>query len=180
MSVLPVVLISFKAILTASGQAELEWKTSEETNNAGFEIQKSTDAKTFAPIGRVDGAAESSNTKVYQFVDTDLQTTSYYRLKQMDFDGKFTLSRIVRVIPEKENANYLLAYPNPATDGVLKVRIPTKATSMLLSDKSGRIILKQTNPLNEQTIKLPYAGSFLLKVETEGGSKTLIVNNIRY
>jgi hypothetical protein len=179
LSVLPVTLISFTAKLTAVGDAELEWKTAQETDNAGFEIQKSVDAKTFISVGWIDGVANSSSTNIYRFVDIDLETTSYYRLKQIDFDGKFTMSRIVQVIPEKESTNYFLAYPNPVTDGVVKVRVPDKATSLTITDQSGRLILKQQNPTGEQTIPLSYGGSFLFRIETAGGSRTLKVSNLR-
>lgn len=179
MSVLPVVLISFKGFLTASGNAQLDWRTSQETNNAGFEIQKSTDARTFTPIGWVDGNTTTNEENSYRFTDTDLQTTSYYRLKQMDIDGKFVLSRIVTVIPEKENAEYLLAYPNPTTNGHLNLRIPEKAISLVLTDNAGKIVVQQKAPTSGQTLLFPYAGTFLLKVETANQSKTLKITNIR-
>ena len=179
LSVLPVVLVSFTGKLNAEGNAELTWQTAEETNNAGFEIQKSTDAKVFTRIGWIDGATNSKNENSYRYIDNDLQTTSYYRLKQMDLDGKSTLSRKITIIPEKEDVAYALAYPNPTADGRLTLRLPEKAVSLLITDQAGRVVLSQKSPVTNQSVQLPSAGTFIMKVETAIDSKALNIVNIK-
>lgn len=173
MSVLPVRLISFKGHLRSNGNAELEWKTAEESSNKGFEIQKSIDGKHFEQIGWVDGAGDYQGEKSYHFTDNNLQTTSYYRLKQVDYDGEFTISRIVSVIPENESLDRFSAFPNPSHDGVINLTLPDHAISLTLSDKRGSVIQKQENPAASQKLKLPEAGFYLLRIQTAVGERTL-------
>lgn len=98
---------------------ELAWTTESEINNLGFEIQKSDDygvknAPFFAKIGFVHGSDNQQIQNNYQFYDTDVKagTTYYYRLKQMDKDGKITYSKIVSA-SFGSNEDILLS-PNPA------------------------------------------------------------------
>ncbi|MEM9324815.1 MAG: hypothetical protein AAGA85_04130, partial [Bacteroidota bacterium] len=85
-AVLPVEWVYFNAI--EEGQsAALSWQTASELNNDRFEIQKSLDGQTFATIAEVMGQGTTSETVNYSFVDFDFRQDSYYRLKQVDFDG---------------------------------------------------------------------------------------------
>jgi hypothetical protein len=95
--VLPIELLSFTA--TPSGKfVKTNWSTASETNNNYFTVERSLDAQTFEEVGRVKGAGNSSVTLDYAFTDEKPNTgISYYRLKQTDFDGKFTYSPIVPV-----------------------------------------------------------------------------------
>ncbi|MEO6287822.1 MAG: T9SS type A sorting domain-containing protein [Dyadobacter sp.] len=172
-SALPVKLISFKGYLTKTGDAELNWKTAQEVNNAGFEIQKSTDGKQYDAIGWVDGGGNHEGEKTYRFVDQSLTTTSYYRLKQLDLDGKFTLSRIVAVIPEAESLERLSSYPNPSSNGTVHVQVPRNTALLTVTDKQGRTLIEQENPPFQQAIQLPNTGVYILRVQTKAGAGTL-------
>lgn len=94
---LPVTLIEFKA--KASGSAsDLRWKTVGETNNAGFFIERSSNASKWEDIGFVDGSATTFQQQSYSFADKNpMGGSNYYRLRQIDFDGKFEHSRIEQV-----------------------------------------------------------------------------------
>ena len=173
-SALPVRLISFKGHLTSAGNAELEWKTAQEVNNKGFEIQKSVDGKFFEAIGWVDGGNQEAE-KTYQFTDSELTTTSYYRLKQVDFNETFTLSRIVSVVPENENLDRFIAFPNPAPDGKLEVQLPDRISSLELIEANGRPIFSQKDPVTKQEIVLPKTGLYLLRIKGIVGEKTIRV-----
>ncbi len=86
----PVTLLSFTA-KAEKNTAKLEWKTSSETNNRAFLISHSVDGKTFTEIGKVASASTSSTLKDYVFYDNNpVQGINYYRLQQVDFDGKIT------------------------------------------------------------------------------------------
>ncbi|WAC13751.1 T9SS type A sorting domain-containing protein [Dyadobacter pollutisoli] len=172
LSALPVRLISFKGQLTSSGNAELEWKTTQEVNNKGFEIQKSVDGKVFDAIGWVDGGNQESE-KIYRFTDAKLITTSYYRLKQIDFDEKFTLSRIVSVVPENESLDRFVAFPNPSPDGKVEVKLPERISTMELVDITGKVIIAKQNPATKQIITLPKTGLFFLRIQGIVGEKTI-------
>lgn len=92
---LPVTLTDLKAVAKKS-DIELTWKTQSEQNNKGFEIQRSTDAANWSAIGFVNGAGESNVTLDYKYTDKNLAAgIYYYRLRQVDFDNKFTYSPVV-------------------------------------------------------------------------------------
>jgi len=113
-NVLPVELISFT--LQKRGQTnDLMWVTATEVNNYGFEIEKSSDKTEWLNIGFVKGHGNSNSPKEYVFsdYDTPLYNKVYYRLKQIDTDGKYQYSKII----ESENLPAIFSlsqnFPNP-------------------------------------------------------------------
>ena len=111
---LPVELTLFDGKYS-DGSVLLEWTTSSETNNYGFEIQKRYDNTSFERIGFIQGSGTSSKGNNYSFTDNDLQSDNiYYRLKQMDFNGTFKYSDVV-MIKNAALSDYRLYenYPNP-------------------------------------------------------------------
>lgn len=94
---LPVTFLDFRA--TAGNKfITLEWATAQEQNSSHFVILKSTDGVDFRPIGRKDAAVNSVIRKDYAFVDASpAPGTNYYRLQQVDADGRFMYSKIVSV-----------------------------------------------------------------------------------
>ncbi len=114
--VVPVELMSFAARTDAKDGVMLEWATSSETNNYGFYIERSIDNENFNQIGFVRGSGNSSKEISYSYIDADVYEvgTYYYRLRQVDFDGKFEYSGIVSVnIKAPDKYTLLQAYPNP-------------------------------------------------------------------
>ncbi len=112
--VVPVELSSFNAY-SVQGQVNVEWSTSTETNNNGFEIQKSVDGQNFATVGFVKGHGTSTQSHSYSFVDKNvLNGTVSYRLKQLDFNGVSVYSDVVTVNVDAP-ASYQLSqnFPNP-------------------------------------------------------------------
>jgi len=94
---LPVTLTNFDGILQ-NGNALLTWSTATEINNKGFELQKSMDSQAFTDIGFVAGYGNSSLVHNYNFTDEKvLSGSNYYRLKQIDLDGRFTYSSIIKL-----------------------------------------------------------------------------------
>lgn len=172
LSVLPVRLISFEGQVNAAGLAELHWKTAEETNNLGFEIQKSLDGKAWELLGWVDGAVDSKTEKDYHYVHQEFTTTSYYRLRQVDADDSYSYSKIIRVIPEKENLDRFYVYPNPSRERKVKIQMPERTERLILFDPLGRKLDQLEAPGTNHTITLPNTGSFLLQIDTPVGSKT--------
>ncbi len=90
-AILPVELLSFSAT-EDKGITKLNWATASEINNDYFSIERSADGKDWNEIGIVKGAGNSSIEKNYTFTDVELPVTIgdlfYYRLKQIDYDGK--------------------------------------------------------------------------------------------
>ena len=108
----PVELTSFSAAFTADG-VTLQWETSTETNNQGFEVQRSSDNQNFSTVAFVRGHGTTAQMKYYSYIDkTDLTGAIYYRLKQLDFGGNYKYSNIVEVT---RAVSYDLSqnFPNP-------------------------------------------------------------------
>lgn len=113
---LPVSLLDFKAT-KLDNASQLTWKTAYEKNNLGFDIERSADGKTFTKIGYQKSIAQNGNSEGlldYLFTDNrPLSGINYYRLKQMDIDGKLTYTNVVNVVFGKVQGIKL--YPNPAS-----------------------------------------------------------------
>jgi len=110
----PVELTSFSANTTQSG-VELKWSTATETNNKGFEVQKSSDNKTFVTFGFVDGKGTTTSIQQYRFVDVSATPGKYfYRLCQVDFSGAYKYSDVVEAQGSTPSTFALSQnYPNP-------------------------------------------------------------------
>ena len=111
---LPVSLVSFNGKYS-SGTSTLEWQTSQEVNNKEFQLLRSTDGSKFSVVATIAGAGNSATVKNYQYQDRfSGQGYVYYRLRQVDVDGKMTNSNIVRLSMGNEIKS-LEVYPNPFT-----------------------------------------------------------------
>lgn len=115
--IIPVELMSFKGSLI-NDKANLQWITATEINAKEFIVEKSTNAKEFAPIGAV--AAKGGNAKTtYDFGDSKLnEDINYYRLKMMDNDGSFKYSNVVAIKLGSKNTKGLSVFPNPVSDNI--------------------------------------------------------------
>jgi|GEM_PF-3552031 len=110
----PVELTSFSFERTAN-HVMLIWYTASERNNYGFDIERSSDKLTFDRIGFIPGAGTSQQAQRYEFHDQALVPGQYYyRLKQIDLDGRFSYSKILDVLVPPVT-QFLLPqnYPNP-------------------------------------------------------------------
>lgn len=114
---LPVNLITFD-VSNKNDHVLLEWATVSEQNNKGFEIERSTDGMNWAQIGFIGSKSVSGNSDFkqdYIFPDnTALNGRNIYRLKQIDFDGKYAYSPIRTIWLKKSSS--ISIYPNPVTD----------------------------------------------------------------
>ena len=108
---LPVELTAFHATRTGSSNL-LTWQTASESQNKGFDIERSEDGSRFEKTGFVAGKGTTTQTQNYTFTDLrPNQGVSYYRLKQLDFDGQFEYSKIVSV--KQNGKNIVSVFPNP-------------------------------------------------------------------
>ena len=112
---LPIELIDFSAE-RANADVLLDWATASEINNDYFTLERSSDAINFEPIGTVVGAGNSNVQLNYNYIDPvgEANRIIYYRLKQTDFDGAFTYSRIRAVDLGAITPTDWVIYPNPA------------------------------------------------------------------
>jgi len=113
---MPIELTEFYA-QPESSTIVLNWITATEINNNRFEIERSKDGVVFEKIGNVSSKAQGGNSTSnlnYNFIDdTPLSGISYYRLKQIDHDGKFEYHSIISVDREESKNIKFVVFPNP-------------------------------------------------------------------
>lgn len=141
---LPVELTAFDAKPLPKQRAQLDWKTSTETGNSHFAIERSTDGQAFTQVGEVAGAGDSQEEQAYIFIDeSPAWGTNYYRLRQVDFDGTETLSE-VRQVSIEGATDFLTVYPNPTTD---ELRLNGFSGGQIrIVDIQGRMVLERELP----------------------------------
>lgn len=123
-STLPIQLISFNASMNKDRQVDLDWETASEINNSFFTIQRSKNLTDIEEIENIPGAGNSSVKSTYHTVDRKpFFGDSYYRLKQTDFDGRFTLGewKHVKISDNiiQEDLTVQNVFPNPFYDEFL-------------------------------------------------------------
>jgi Secretion system C-terminal sorting domain len=151
---LGVTLTNFSAQLTNKNTMMLNWQTENEKDNSGFEIQRSADAKNWSNIGFVKGKGQSSVAFDYTFEDKGpLSILTYYRLKQVDFDGKATYSKVINVLAKKNN-NQFSVFPNPAKGKTTTLELNEDLVdgTLTVTNAIGSIVKKQT--INSKTLTL--------------------------
>ena len=173
-SVLPVSIFNFGGTIK-DYSAYLNWSTANESNNKGFYVERSKDGQNFTSLGFVNGAGYSSQITNYSYVDASLKdinvSTTYYRLKQVDNDGKSSYSDVLK-LDLKENAR-LTVYPNPAKNAAT-VEVNLDAASkviMQVISRDGKIVInadkgilstgKQLLPVNTQSLA---KGSYIVRL----------------
>ncbi len=186
-TLLPVEFTSF-ITRTHGNNVTLIWRTSSETNNSGFQVQRSENGRDFENIHWVDGQGTSFETTTYKHVDEDLRPgkTYYYRLNQIDFDGRSDLSPIVSVNIKGEVSEVGDFYPNPSEGAAVSINVSAfeagEWTSEVYDTKGvlikNRIYQLEEGPNNiEMNTENLSAGTYFVKFENgkERFYKTLIV-----
>jgi len=175
---LPVTLTAFRARYDeVNHQVNLTWTTAQESNSKEFVVEKSINGINFEPIGTVKAAGNSNRPINYAFTDAQpISGNNFYRLQQVDLDGRKEVSPIVKLTLEK---NFNISFgPNPATN-ILTVSIQNNHTPLViqLTDINGRL-LQQRNlqAASSQVIQLPVnnlsKGMYLLKISGTDGTRT--------
>lgn len=110
---LPVELVSFTGAYEHP-VVSLDWKTESELNNDYFTLERSASGLQFEELARIEGAGTTNDMQTYNYVDqSPFPNETYYRLKQTDFDGTTSYSKIIRVETGKAKKGLMTVYPNP-------------------------------------------------------------------
>jgi len=179
---LPIELLDFNAELVED-KTELTWITQSETNNDYFVIERSADGMNFEGITSTPGAGNSTSLLHYQAVDpSPLTGTSYYRLKQIDFNGEFSYSEVKTVINEEIEISLINLNPNPVNDlGKLKINSQKdRAIVLTVNDVIGKMVYQEIYNLHKgiNEINLDFSkqnnGVYFIEAVTENWNKSVI------
>lgn len=172
LTALPVVLGSYTAQLTAPSTVTVSWTTVSEVNNKYFILQHSSDGITFSAI---DSVSATNHQNGYSYSDVDSHPSAgnnYYRLVQVDIDGKTTYFDVLKVVVSNSPQSGLRISPNPVVSVVmLQLSHPeTGDLQVVLSDIQGRVLrswkFSKTGISWQQTLDLGAIpkGSYTLQV----------------
>lgn len=183
---LPIQLIGFRGEVTGKFNL-LKWSTAVELNNKGFEILRSSNGKAFEKVAFLGSKAEKgkSNSLIgYTWTDEAPLPVSFYKLRQIDLDGKSCFSNVVSLL-SKQSLDWTIAgiYPNPTRD-VLTMNIITnypQPIEIFVSDLAGRTVVSKSLELrpNECQLKIDVdmlaAGTYVLKVMGKLNKQTSVI-----
>ncbi|WP_205514214.1 T9SS-dependent choice-of-anchor J family protein [Longitalea arenae] len=152
---LPITLLDFTA-KPGGNTVLVSWTTATEQHNKYFVIERAADAKNFTAIGRVAGAGNSNSKLHYQFTDLNpLPGTSYYRLQQVDADGRFSRSPVAMVRMDTERKAALVLSPNPvSTYASININTTGKSYTMRVSSVDGRVMIAGAGSINQLNLQL--------------------------
>ncbi|CAN5463972.1 hypothetical protein BH09BAC3_BH09BAC3_15990 [soil metagenome] len=179
---LPISLKSFEA--HPSGNAVvLKWSTASELNNDYFTVERSKQGSEFTEVLKVKGAGTKPNSSEYSAIDEHpIKGTSYYRLRQTDYDGVSTLSKIVAVTTDPFAGTILILYPNPTEASNLNLKLSgfeeNEELMVTFIDGSGRthwssILHVDATGEFSKAIKPPNslaAGLYIVVVDSKNGT----------
>ncbi|MCU0374894.1 MAG: hypothetical protein MUF24_06260 [Chitinophagaceae bacterium] len=139
----PVTWLSFTATASSSG-AVLQWRTANEQQNRGFEVQRSGDGQNYTSIAFVPaaGTGNSNTPQSYQFTENKLVPgTHFYRLRQTDTDGSFAYSEVRTVVVGVQDV--VTIFPNPVTATFSLMPVATGIGTLRFVDATGKVLTQQ-------------------------------------
>jgi serine protease AprX len=167
----PVELQSFSAVVR-NGQVNLEWITATEKNNRGFEVERKSASSEYTTIGFVQGSGTVTTPNHYSFIDrNNVKGIFTYRLKQIDFDGKFTYSNEVSVdVPAASDFVLDQNYPNPFNPSTrINYSVPTGSrVKLILYDVLGNKVRELSDDFKE-------AGNYSYTLDANGLSSGVYI-----
>ncbi|MBD2767134.1 Ig-like domain-containing protein [Hymenobacter sp. BT664] len=172
---LPVELVSFEARAGRNLDAQLTWRTASEKNNAHFDVERSTDGQDFTRVGRVAGQGTTIRSTAYAYTDANAgagrKGTVYYRLRQVNTDGKASYSPVETVPFTGPQA--LGFHPSPTTGaGALDLSaLPSGEYQVTLLDAIGRQVLNTSlagAQIHSMSLAHVARGTYLLMVRGPG------------
>lgn len=172
--ILPVKLLHFKAAVKF-GRVELDWATAAEVNSSHYVVERSVDGITFNKIAQLTAAGTTQEMHQYNFSDPrPLNGWQYYRLKQVDVDGSFTYSPVIRLF--YKHKQIIKRFGNPVSN-TLPIEVEFAGTQALLRifDMSGRQVKTEqlsAGPANID-MSLLKSGVYIVEVSTEAGSEKI-------
>ncbi len=173
--ILPVELVRFTGEVINNNEVLLKWVTASEENNQHFVIERSKDGNRFEVIGTVEGNGTTTATSNYQFLDEAPHFgRNYYRLKQVDFNGRFEFSEIVTVTIKGNDLPDAIVYPNPAeTQTIMRMVKPLQEDATLeVVSAIGQVMYQIVLPAGTNSHRIDmsdyHAGFYYLHLSYDG------------
>jgi hypothetical protein len=172
-SSLPVSYASLTAV-AVNNESHINWSTASETNTSHFEIERSTNGIDFIKIGNVDAAKNSTQIVHYAFIDANPELENYYRLKQVDLDGKFEYSAMVRVLFKNTVNNYAV-WPSPAGNLVQINNLTDDEVTYQISNVMGQPVKNGSISATQNSIDIQQLekGIYFISLQTISGNTVL-------
>ncbi len=166
--VLPIDMVSFVA-QKVSQTVQLRWHVSNELNTDHYDVEQSLDGTKFTKVGTVMSRSSGDGSNTYEFTDVNpsMKKNNFYRIKQVDKDGRSTYS-VIRLVKFKSET-LITVTPNPASN-FIKVYTTQSPLSVHLYDAGGRKMASQiiVNGVGEFNISRFNRGSYFLIAESNG------------
>lgn len=163
---LPVAWMSFRGEICKK-EVILKWQTVHERDTKLFEIQRSSDAQQFKRLGFIEATGTLQQQSNYEYNDSNpLPGTNYYRLRQVNTNGKETYSRTITVNVEGDGA--FLLYPVPAGDN-LHIKHLQHIEKLCIVDFSGRVVSQCVGDVSTIDISALSAGVYVVELQTTDG-----------
>ena len=189
----PITLLYFD-VKANNEQVDVTWSTASEINNDYFEVQRSENGKDFESIDKIAGAGNHNGVLNYSSIDENPNNgISYYRLKQVDFDGTASYSNIKYVEINKANETLpftIELYPNPSNGKDVKLSMngitaKNLVQVKLFSSNGSKVFSKNWSGANgSKVILIPTEnlsnGIYYLQINVDGtisNMKVFVVNN---
>jgi hypothetical protein len=168
--------MSFTGIKKASS-VELNWKTASEINAKEFQVERMDNGGNFIQIGSVKAAGNTNKLTAYSFIDftANKQSIRYYRLRMVDFDGKYKYSNTIKIADENA-ANEVVVYPNPTNDkiSIANANLNFAAVSYKVMNLTGDVVKVGTSNINEINVSDLAAGMYMLSVIDEANEAVTV------
>ncbi len=181
-AILPVTWLSFVAEKALNNIVNLQWMITNQINNDHYDVERSTNGISFTNIGSVVSNNSTQGTITYNFIDKQpIAGTIYYRIKQVDKDGKYSYSIVQTVTVGNNEAALWQVYPTISTNGnssALHLKGDVGKIQVILTDISGKIIYQVVNNTTStgQQINIPLnncaKGIYMLKIITDKAQST--------
>ncbi len=171
--VLPVELTSFQGKRSQQG-IQLSWITASELNNDYFELEYSRNGRDFQAITKINGAGTTSLEQYYEYLHRNYSAgTNYYRLRQVDFDGQYSISDVITVDLKEGSDSPVEVFPNPANEE-LNIQFANEESEVVVQwfDARGSLIFTErfVDSINIQSAApgLLSSGLYLLNIQRPG------------
>lgn len=151
-TIVPIEMVEFTAQPTSQG-VKLAWVTATEFNNKGFEVESSFDGSTWNSVGWVNGQGSISKKVNYSFLhQTSLNSTFYYRLKQIDIDGQVNYSKTISAVLGKSNA-HIKIYPSVIQQDLI-VESASELKEIQITNSVGQVVFSKKLKSLRESINL--------------------------